>query len=450
MNINIYNKTGNKDLYLFFDYADSGSSGVTGFSNLSYIQPWASGTKKLTEPHAMSFDYLNSGTFWYIITNETGADTITNNPSTAMGTADPNWVGGFFELSLIAPTKEQKKNNVIPVPFLDVTNVDQVGLFCGLKFPEIGAVNPGRCGYGKTADDMISGLITACNLGSDTTAKVSMTGTDGKTYEKLWGPTVPGIADQYNKIYTEYISEINSNGTTINIDSDKTKGSPHAGTQLEAFTFSGKFGQPDFDLPTDCPIEKSQIVAYFTGKENGKTPADSSETYIFLTEDGLNANTIASGNSSGGMYVYPAFEYADPQDQKTIKKGGWASDVSLNWTATGSNAVALTTCFQAAISSVIRNLIISMNKGFIGVTPKRNNFTYGDSSTYASAANQQKYLNEWNNYITENSDSYGMAYSDGAKAKVQFNPKPDGTIDCYVFGQSDKETINYWSAIQPA
>lgn len=447
MNINIYNKTGNKDLYLFFDYADSGSTGITGFSNLTYIQPWASGTKKLTEPHAMSFDYLNSGTFWYIIANETGASTITNYPNTTMGTADPNWVGGFFELSRIAPTKEQKKEGIIPMPYLDVTNVDQVGLFCGMEFPEIGATNPGRCGYGKTADGMISGIIDACNLGADTPAKITITGTDNKSYSKLWGPTVASVASEYIKIYTEYIKEIKTNGTVLNILSDVTKGSPHAGTQLEAFSFQGEFGAPSFDLPTGCTIAKSDIVAWFKGKENGKNPADPDETYIFLTEDGLNADTIASGNSAGGMYIYPAFEYADPQDQKTIKKGGWANNVSLNWTATGDKAVSETTCFQAAMSSVIRNLIISMNKGYIGVTSKTKNFTYNDQSTYASEANQQKYLNEWNNYITDNSDSYGMAYSDGAKAKVQFHPTADGTIDCYVFSQDDKDTINYWSAI---
>jgi hypothetical protein len=450
MNINIYNKTGNKDLYLFFDYATSGSTKVTGFSNLTYIQPWASGKKKLTEPHECSFEYLNSGTFWYIITNETGASTIKNNPSIAMGTADPNWVGGFFELSRIAPTPEQKKEKITPIPYLDVTNVDQIGLFCGMEFPEINAVNLGRCGYGKTADGMISGIINACNLGDDTSAKVTIKGTDGKTYSKLWGPTVANVADQYNKIYAEYIKEINANGTVLNILSDVTKGSPHAGTQLEAFSFKGEFGEPSFDLPSGCPISKSDIVAWFKGKENGKTPADDSETYIFLTEDGLNPNTIASGNSSGGMYVYPAFEYADPKDQTKIKKGGWAENVSLNWTATGDKAVSETTCFQAAISSVIRNLIISMNKGYIGVTSGKENFTYGDPSTYASEENQQKYLNEWNNYITDNSDSYGMAYSDGAKAKVQFHPTADGTINCYVFAQDDKETINYWSAITPA
>jgi len=449
MKINIYNKTGNKDLYLFLDYDSSGTTGMT-VDNMTYIQPWKGddlNTLALSDPFPLSFDYLNSGTFWYIVANETGADTIKNNPHTAMGTADPNWVGGFFELSLIAPTEAQKKSGNVPIPFLDVTNVDQVGLFCGMTFSEVGAKTQGKCGYGKTADDMISGLITACNLGSDTTAKVSITGTDGKTYEKLWGPTVPGIQEQYNKIYAEYISEINSNGTILNIDSDSTIGSPHAGTQLEKFTFSGKFAQPDFDLPTGCPIEKSQIVAYFKGTENGKKPADASETYIFLTAEGLNANTIASGNSSGGMYVYPAFEYADPKDQSKIIKGGWASDVSLNWTA---DTFAQTTCFQAAISSVIRNLIVSMNKGFIGVSPKKANFTYDDSATYASEATQQKYQNEWNNYITNNSDSYGMAYSDGAKAKVLFNPTPDGTIECYIFGQSDKETVNYWSAAQLA
>ena len=444
MTINFYNKTGNTDLYLFFDYTAAGTTNAVNMPNMTYIQPWKpsnnnneTATLALTDPYTCSFDYLNSGTFWYLVTNEIGAKTIKDNPGVAMGTADPNWVGGFAELSYLSGTTES---------YFDVTNVDQVGLMCGVEFLESTGNPTGKtCGYGHTANDFIEGLAKACNLPSGTSAKVSITNKQGNSYTKLWGPTVPQVTSQYNKTYDDYINKLTSNGTSITIQSDSTIGSPHGGTQLDAHTFVGQFGQPSFDMPSDSVIKKSDVVLWFKCTEPFDSKKKEETTYIFVTKDGMNGGTIMSGSSAGGMYVYPAFEYADPKDQSTIKKGGWANDVSLNWTATGANAVADTTCFQALISSVIRDLITALNLGYIGISSDKKDFTYRDNNTYASAATQAKYTNEWNEYITNNSDSYGMAYSDGTHAKVQFHPDVNGGLNCYIFGQDDKNTTHYWS-----
>ncbi|NQY05484.1 MAG: hypothetical protein HRT68_04575 [Flavobacteriaceae bacterium] len=427
MTLKFHNQTGNKDLYLFFNYTTTNSSGESGFSDMSYLQPWKNGNLALDEAYECSFDWINSGTFWYMITNETGAATIAAHPNTAMGTADKNWVGGFFELTSLESAKKA---------YFDITNVDQVGLFCGIKFSD-----GNKCGYGKPANDFISGLETACDLGSSTSAKITITGTDGVSYSKLWGPTVPEVSSEYNGAYDEYITAITNNKTALTIVSDKTKDSGHGGTELGSFTFKGTWGQPD-SLPAGSSLNKEDVILWF---EADDCTSAGTKTYIYLTDKGLNGATIMGGSSSGGMYVYPAFEYYDPSAPNNIGKGGWAEDVSLNWTATGENAVADTTCFQAMIDSVIRDLITALNLGYIGVTAAHNTFTYGDSSTYASAATQAKYLNEWNNYITSNSDSYGMAYSDNAHEKVQFNPPINGTIDCYILKQDDANTKTYWS-----
>ncbi|MFA0964470.1 hypothetical protein AB9P05_21870 [Roseivirga sp. BDSF3-8] len=426
--IDIYNKTGNKDLYLFFDYAEGGTEGVTNFSNMTYLQPW-SGPKALDldKPFSCSFDYLNSGTFWYIITNDEGAATISKYPNTAMGSEDPNWVGGFFELSLLASN---------PEIYMDVTNVDQVGLFCGIGFAD-----GSTCGYGKTANDMISGIITACGLGEDTKAKKTLTGSDNKTYAKLWGPTLPAVSALYANVYDGYISAITANDTNLTINSDSTEGSNHAGTQLPSLKFTGKFGAPE-TMPAGSPVSKEDVVLHMTSET---CKAIGEPVQIYFTKEGINGGTIMSGSSAGGMYVYPAFEYPDPKDQSKILKGGWASDVSLNWTATGTNAVQNTTCFQAMVSSVGRDIVTAMNMGYIGVTAAKENFVYGNSATYATEANQEKYINKWNRYITSHSDSYGMAYSDAAHQKVQFHPAVGSTITCYIFGQDDPETTSYWS-----
>jgi hypothetical protein len=442
MKINIYNKTGNKDLYLFLDYAESGTTNMT-VDNMTYIQPWKGdnlNTLDLKDPFPLSFDYLNSGTFWYIITDEAGAATIKEKPHTAMGTGVPNWVGGFFELSYVEGATEA---------YFDVTNVDQVGLFCGVNFLDEKGVATGHAGYGKTADDMIAGLITACKLSADTSAKYTINGTDGKTYTNLLGPTQPSVSSQYNAGYKDYINAIAANSTKITINSDSTISNTvtHGGTQLKSFEFTGYFGQPD-SMPKGATIDASEVVLYFKCTEEINPNKKGEDTYIYFTEEAINSGTIASGNSTGGMYVYPAFEYTDPnaKDPAKIQKGGWANNVSLNWTAIGPNAVKNTTCFMAMISSVGRDVVTAMNLGLIGVTKEKNAFTYKDSSTYATQATQDKYVNQWNKYITSNSDSYGMAYSDGTSAKVLFHPSPNGTIDCYVFGQSDKTTVDYWSA----
>lgn len=428
MTINFHNHTGNKNLYLFFDYADTPNTvGVTNFANMTYYQPWKDGSLDLSKPYTCSFEWIESGTFWYLVANQTGASTISNNPKTAMGTADPNWVGGFFELTSLESVKKA---------YFDITNVDQIGLFCGIKFSD-----GETCGYGLPAKDFIPGMEKACSLAKGTSAKVSINATDGNTYSKLWGPTVPTVTSQYSGTYDTYLKAIKANGTSITIKADSTIGSPHSGTQFPSFTFVGSFSEPA-TLPQGSTLKKSDVILWFKAED---CTSKGITTYIYFTSDAINGGTIMSGNSPKGMYVYPAFEYADPTNPSTIDKGGWAEDVPLNWTATGSNAVKDTTCFQAMISSVGRDLITALNLGYIGVTPAHNAFVYGDASTYASQSTQDTYINRWNKYITDHSDSYGMAYSDNAHAKVQFNPPIDGTIDCYILKQDDPDTKNYYS-----
>lgn len=428
MKIEFYNDLGCKDLYLFFDYVNTpNTSGVKGFKNLTYYQPWKDGTLKLTDPYRCSFDWIDSGTFWYLVTNKTGANTISSHPNIPMGTADPNWVSGFFELTSL-------KN--VGTAYFDITNVDQIGLFCGIKFS-----NGEKCGYGRPATTFIEDVIKVCNLYSNTTAKKTITGMDGHSYTKLWGPTVPPVTSQYSNTYKSYLEAIQKNSTSMRFKADSTKGSPHGGTQLGSFTFDGAFGEPE-NLPPGSSLQKSDVVLWFKAENCtslGKT------TYIFFTADAINGGTIMSGNSTRGMYVYPAFEYADPANPGTIKKGGWAENVSLNWTATGPNAVKDTTCFQAMISSVGRDLVTALNLGYVGVTPEHKSFVYGETSTYASEATQAEYINKWNKYVTDHSDSYGMAYSDGTHAKVLFHPPTDGTIECHILKQDDPNTSKYWS-----
>lgn len=440
MTINFYNETGNTDLYLFFDYAKGATSlGITGFDDMSYLQPWKDGTLALDAPYTCSFDWIDSGTFWYIVTNATGAATIAANPAIPLGTADKNWVGGFFELTSL------ERDNYV---YFDITNVDAMGLACGIKFSD-----DEHCGYGHSAMDMISGLETACDVPDTSAAIVKITGTDGVTYKKLWGPTVEAAGDVYTALYKTYLDKIKANGTTMTFNADSTMGSTHGGTQLPSFKFTGGFGQPA-TIPSGTSLQASDVVMYFTATD---CPTAGETTTIYFTADAINPLAITSGNSAKGMYVHKAFEYGDgwtpdPNDPDNTAKGtpiiksaDWAENVSLNWTATGIHAVAETTCFQAMISSVGRDLVTALNLGYIGITAEHNAFIYKEESTYASAETQATYINPWNQYITDNSDSYGMAYSDGTHAKVQFHPPVTGTINCHILKQDDANTGTYWS-----
>lgn len=230
MKINFHNNLGNKDLYLFFDYANNANTvGVQGFGKMQYLQPWRDGTLPLSSPYTCSFEWIDSGTFWFLVTNTAGAETIASHPNIPMGTADKNWVGGFFELtSLKADTQA----------YFDITNVDQVGLLCGIKFS-----NGKNCGYASPANDFISGLEKICSLEANTPAKVEINGTDGKPYTKLWGPTVPEVTSEYNKLYIDYLTALAKNTTQVTITADGTLGDiAHCGTKLPAITFTGAFG----------------------------------------------------------------------------------------------------------------------------------------------------------------------------------------------------------------
>ena len=61
-------------------------------------------------------------------------------------------------------------------------------------------------------------------------------------------------------------------------------------------------------------------------------------------------------------------------------------------------------------------------------------------------ATPNKYENKYNKYVVSNSNSYGMAYSDAAHAKVQFLTSGNVTVDLHVFGASNEATGNYYNA----
>ena len=298
--------------------------------------------------------------------------------------------------------------------YWDLTNVDGIGMLCGMTSNDPGLT---KCGYKQPQTQFSSSALSASGLTTSSTAWKGCGPKEGKSYKyhKLLGPTL--CPDQYSSKYTDYLNLLKTNGVKITLYSDDTTKDPdHSGPGLKSSSFTGQFSNPK-------TIDNvKNVVLKLTSEPNFATE-------LYFTTDALNGNTVVTGNSAKGLYV---------------KKGGdfIAKDVSINWINSGP--VSATTRLQAWVDSVSsRGIICALNCGEIPTT-KDSEYDQKDQSTWVPAE-KTKYGNPYNNYIVQNSNSYGMAYSDAAHSKVQFLTSNNITVDLYLLAANDPDTSKYYN-----
>ena len=474
--INIYNLTGNPDLILYFQNGGKTKNNVNlaNFpeSQPAYLQPWSSspwsGDSKqkaidLKTPYTCSYDSIESQAIFYILGNQSDGSFIEKNlkDGVSPGTGAPWWLGGFFEFTGLADQDN----------YWDITNVDQIGLFAGFDDGEA------TWGYGKTPTDMISAIEavapelkktspTPLNPESKTdpqghlppalmNIKISYkdpeTGEEVPTsFSKLQGPT-DLWAYYYLSLPSEYLETVVKAGIKAKVQGDATKDStkPHCGPQMEAFEFEGMFYNGNYQaakgmtLPANLKAE--DVVLALTcaappvAAEGGVQPK---EVTVLYTKDALNAKTILSGDSDQGVFIHNAYNvgigegkveyHVDWITTNDVSYPAKGNGVGLNWVCPVGDPVYSTSCFQAMINSLARDVIIGFNEGSIPLT---KGSTFDSQGTKSEEG--KKYSNQWNNIIVENSNSYGMAYSDGAaKSKVLYHPPKGGTVNVYIYDQT--------------
>ncbi|HJO92713.1 MAG TPA: hypothetical protein QF753_04875 [Victivallales bacterium] len=467
--IEIYNKTKDPNLILYFENGGSHQAYENGnLKNFpdkqrAYIQPWSSDPwngkhhtpLKLDQPYKCSYDTIESQNIRYLLGNS-------NDPSfnkkdfelgNAPGNGAPWWIGGFFEF-----TREKGKDN-----FWDITNVDQIGLFAGFEGED--AKGNIHWGYNMTPDKMIKSINidkTPKPLKPPVliTVNIPYSGST-KKYEKLQGPT-DDWAYYYIQRPKAYLSDVTNSDIHAKIIGDSTinPDQPHCGPQMEKFHFEGRFYNGNFPkskLPENAPegLNPKDIVLSITCDNPPVPPLKSNDPIkpvtVYYTKDALNPVSILSGDSTDGVFIHNAYyvgtgiKNGDKYQVKEYTKwvaGEKSKGVGLNWVTKGPeiDTVKATSCFQAMIDSLARDVVIGFNCGTIPITAG----TTFDSSIHK--VYEPQYKNLWNEAIVTNSDSYGMAYSDGAgDSKVLFHPSADSTVKVFIFNPDDPSVRNYYS-----
>ncbi|MFH0878816.1 MAG: hypothetical protein V2A34_03805 [Lentisphaerota bacterium] len=340
---------------------------------------------------------------------------------------------GLFEFSLLSGDT---------VGYWDLSNVDWIGMLCGAVcttggYPEA----TWHIGYNKKASELISMITNEYQFTAEQAANVLVTSNAwSNTWVKLMAPnknpveyasSPSGTSNLVNYLYrlesnnvpvlfkanfpsldTNWFSAPNP----VNWTSRMTRAHYFSGGTNAPFTGHFQPAAPVTLAPTGGPGTNYYVVLILTNHET--------LTELYYATNAINPSTIYQNESDGGLWVRYCTD--------TNAGGTWEwvmTNRHLNCVTphTSNSAPSL---FEDWVASLANRLCFSMNAGLI---PTNSNpaqvFTIsGNAALVAMETNtwqSPRYkVNTYNAVIVENSDSYGMAYSDantekGAKVVVQ-------------------------------
>ncbi len=309
-----------------------------------------------------------------------------------------------------------------PAGWWNLSNVDWIGMLCGLRCTR-GGKDPGTnwsLGYGRKASELIDMISQQYEFTPAETAQVMKPFPAGT---KLMAPTkypntYSGSAGGQRSVAT-YFNRLVSNQVPAILVADRKNadGNPAPNPPdwdnrvgpLAEVEFGGGF-RAHANLQS-LGINDAPVVYVLTNHAVG--------VELYLTANALNANTILSGDSYGGCWVRYQSDLLNPGSW------GWViTNEHLNCVRIepGSNSA-----FRAWCASLTKKVIYPINAGII---PTNAHPGAGQVFNYSGFASRLWETNTWqrpryqinmyNHTIVTNSDSYGMSYSDaGDSSKVQ-------------------------------
>lgn len=420
--INIHNETGDSRAFLYLNTPAGSVKGLSGsdqdFNAQIYKQPFLNGNNE----YQISFDSIDSGNlnFGLLGPESEASDAFRNNKSIST-TSDA--YTGFIEFSYLPPGNGDKGK-----VYWDLSNVDQLGMLCGLKSNDPGLI---KAGYNKDGNSFTKALLDKLAEEEVDVKSIAVNCGPDLKYIKLLGPTIRPEA--YSEMYNRYLDNLTAGEVNVTLWSDAL---PVAGSSYRSWKdndwqsseFTGHFSPPA-DVNVGDVLIKDVILQLTNDLYN---------TRIYLTKSALSGKSIVSGDSDGGMYVTCNDEIIN---DSSVSPALNSANVHLNWVG---NSPAETYRFQAWVDSVTRELLVALNCGRIAVTPGAY---YSQKDEYTWVPEKDRvYENPYNQYIVANSNSYGMSYSDGAGGKVQYLTGPDVVVDLYLLGPDNQDTSKYYDS----
>ncbi|HBA86387.1 MAG TPA: hypothetical protein DCZ95_20090 [Verrucomicrobia bacterium] len=355
---------------------------------------------------------------------------------------------GLFEFSLLTGD----------VGYWDISNVDWVGMLCGVRCITGGHPHATwQIGYNKKSSELIGMITNLYQFDAAQAANVMMTSNVwSNTWIKLMAPNIQHDEYAYSPSgksnLVDYMYRLQSNGVPIVLKANRPSNDPahfngpnpiHWTNRIAALNnnpavFIGRFHSATQLMVNPMlpgPGQTNQIVLVLTN--------DACKTEIYYSVDGVNPATIYRNDSDAGLWV----RYCTDTNANT-----WV------WLMTNRhlNCVSTTnpSLFEDWIASLANKLCYSLNAGLI---PTNSNptqvFTFsGDAALVHSETNTWQsppyQVNMYNNTIVQNSDSYGMGYSDGnpfGGEKVVVQTKNDGAVVELHLLAPDADPSEYYS-----
>ncbi len=352
---------------------------------------------------------------------------------------------GLFEFSLLSTDT---------VGYWDISNVDWIGMLCKVRCTSGGYPDDTwQLAYYKSAAELI-------NMVSNEYQFTSAQADEVLIHSNAWssGWTKMMAPNHEPDTYAEspggkthlvnYFYSLESNSVPLclkaNLPSTDTghftgDNPPEWQDRVAALgttpaTFTGTFqlkAAVDVNPPIPGPGLTNEIVLVLSNNTCG--------TMLYYSTDGLNPQTTYRNDSDGGLWV----RYCTDLDA-----GTWAwvmTNRHLNCVTAGNPSL-----FEDWVASMANKICYSLNAGLIPTNSNPANvYTFsGYDSLVATETNTWEYppyeVNMYNNIIVNNSDSYGMGYSDanpiGANKVVVQTVKDGAVVDLHLLDPDNHPT----------
>ena len=415
------------NIFIQLDYASASID--PALQNFEVVYPFTAATSVWT----LTITSINAGNLKFGIDPVHGMEQYSK-------ISDPDvhlMFDGLCEFSLLATDT---------VGYWDISNVDWIGMPCLVKCTSGGyPAETWQLGYYKKMSELIDMVVAEYQFTPAQSAQVLIhSNVWASTWNKLMAPNhEPNtyVDSPGGKTHlVNYLYQLESNSVPLllkaNLPSSDTNhftgaNPPDWQNRVAALgttpaSFTGKFqwqSAVDVNPPIPGPGLTNEIVCVLSNAACG--------TVLYYSTDGINPGTTYRNDSDGGLWV----RYCTDFDA-----GTWIwvmTNVHLNCVTVGNPSF-----FEDWVASLANKICYSLNAGLIPTNSNPANvYTFsGDTALVPQETNTWQYppyeVNMYNNIIVNNSDSYGMGYSDanpfGAKKVVMQTQKNGAVVELHL------------------
>ncbi|MCF7791837.1 MAG: hypothetical protein K9L78_03855 [Victivallales bacterium] len=418
--LKIYNHWSGKhtpNVYLYMNYSEADNLKFQDktMDNQTYYK--LSPKTNAFSPALITWNSIDSGNLSFCTFSD-------NTPPSSDDTdTDPVWsmngkdnLSGFIEFTQLITDKKIT---------CDLSNVDGIGLLCGLGGLPKEQTESGKAGYAKCQTNLIAGIqnLKQNNIPfpNDALIPVKINGTvynkviaPGKSPSKPWKDFIGTYYDKVLGINLVLKLSVADNGGV------KWTGNQYSsGKIIKGITKKGK--------PVKIAVELHSTYTLNSKKYNWS---------VYIVKDVWNRETINKADTDGGLYIrtnYP-LPSSVPGFYHDGKQYG-VNDRHINWKAVSGSDQPV---YCKNVTALLRDLMVGFQLG--KVNPEGTSYTSPSDNTPV-----YKYGgNLYNKFIMDNSDSYGNPYSDNAAngGQVLYNPK--SSFSLHILSPNDPDTGKWY------